>query len=290
MLTRRYNLALIVASLLAGATGESPAQTADASVIWIKSYGSPPAVSMDRFGNRIGNTFGMDNDFSFPDEYREQEVPPGPPGFDVVWKSIRPNQWGPGVRGLIFRDIRDYSSPFQKDTFKLSFVQADNESTTISFKWASPTYLSTHCDSLILKYTASTVETTVVDMFAQDSLTIPLAGLRGITVLWIYKSGIRLVETDVADSFLPPTFSLSQNYPNPFNPMTDVRYQFAERSHVLLRIYDVLGREVATLVNEVKPQGEYTVHWDAGNAPSGVYFYRVQAGEFVKTKKMILMR
>jgi serine protease len=99
-----------------------------------------------------------------------------------------------------------------------------------------------------------------------------------------------LLDVNEGNRTIPLTYSLEQNYPNPFNPTTEIRYQTKEVGNVLLTIYDVLGREVATLVNERKPAGMYTAHWNAQNLPNGVYFYRVVAGDFVETKKMILMK
>lgn len=88
----------------------------------------------------------------------------------------------------------------------------------------------------------------------------------------------------------PSGFSLQQNYPNPFNPLTIINYQLAINNFVSLRVYDVLGNEVATLVNERKPAGEYSVTWDGDGLPSGVYLYQLQSGNFVQTKKMLLLR
>jgi hypothetical protein len=88
----------------------------------------------------------------------------------------------------------------------------------------------------------------------------------------------------------PTEYSLSQNYPNPFNPSTKISWQVPVGSHQTLKIYDVLGNEVATLVDEYKPAGSYEVEWDASGFPSGVYFYQLKAGSFVETKKMILLR
>jgi len=85
-------------------------------------------------------------------------------------------------------------------------------------------------------------------------------------------------------------FFLSQNYPNPFNPTTTIEYSFPERSNVSLKIFDVLGREVTTLVNEEKPAGNYNVELNASSLPSGVYFYRLEAGSFIEVKKFILMK
>ena len=83
---------------------------------------------------------------------------------------------------------------------------------------------------------------------------------------------------------------LDQNYPNPFNPTTNIEFRIADFGFATLKVYDVLGREVATLVNETKVPGNYEVKFNAANLPSGIYFYRIQAGSFVEAKKMILLK
>ncbi len=94
----------------------------------------------------------------------------------------------------------------------------------------------------------------------------------------------------------PDKFILSQNYPNPFNPSTKIKYTVASLNasqggtFVQLKIYDILGREIAVLVNEKQKAGYFEIKWDAGNQPSGVYFYRISAGEYVETKKMLLLK
>ncbi len=95
----------------------------------------------------------------------------------------------------------------------------------------------------------------------------------------------------------PIEFSLEQNYPNPFNPSTTIRYQVPERSFITLKVYDILGNEIATLVTEEKPAGSYEVEFNSHSGlsgikelPSGIYFYKLQAGNFVQTKKMILLK
>ncbi len=90
--------------------------------------------------------------------------------------------------------------------------------------------------------------------------------------------------------YQPSVYTLYQNYPNPFNPTTKIEYQLPELSKVKLTIYDVLGREVTTLVNEEKPAGTYEVDFDGTNLPSGVYFYRIESGSFSDTKKFILLK
>jgi len=89
---------------------------------------------------------------------------------------------------------------------------------------------------------------------------------------------------------MPNEFTLSQNYPNPFNPATVINYQIPEAGNVKLSIYDDLGREVNVLVNGVQNAGAHKIEWDASAFPSGVYFYRIDAGAFVSTKKMILIK
>ena len=86
------------------------------------------------------------------------------------------------------------------------------------------------------------------------------------------------------------SFLLSQNYPNPFNPVTTISYQLPDGEFVSLKVYDVLGREVVSLVNDYKPAGKYGTEFDAGNLSSGIYFYRFRSGSFSITKKMLLLR
>jgi 3D (Asp-Asp-Asp) domain-containing protein len=86
------------------------------------------------------------------------------------------------------------------------------------------------------------------------------------------------------------SFALSQNYPNPFNPSTSINYSVAQASKVTLKVYDILGREVVTLVNEAKPAGDYSVRFNADNLASGVYLYKLQSGAFTETKKMMLVK
>lgn len=85
-------------------------------------------------------------------------------------------------------------------------------------------------------------------------------------------------------------YALDQNYPNPFNPSTIVNYQVPEKGFISLKVYDILGREVKTLVNEVKTQGKYSVTFDEANLTSGVYIYQLKVNGFSSTKKMILTK
>jgi len=95
------------------------------------------------------------------------------------------------------------------------------------------------------------------------------------------------VETETNNHF---TFDLGQNFPNPFNPSTKLNYDVPELSFVSINIYDVLGKEITTLVNKEQPQGYYEIEWNAASLPSGVYFYQLRSGDFMATKKMILLK
>jgi hypothetical protein len=97
--------------------------------------------------------------------------------------------------------------------------------------------------------------------------------------------------TDVEDyAQLPTEFSLSQNYPNPFNPSTKIKYSIPTQSKVVIKVHDILGNEVATLMDEEKSVGTYELTWNASNLSSGIYFYQLRAGDFIQMKKMILLK
>ena len=89
---------------------------------------------------------------------------------------------------------------------------------------------------------------------------------------------------------IPLSCILNQNYPNPFNPTTMINYQLAVNTRVTLKVYDILGREVKTLVNERQTAGAHSVTFDASTLSSGVYFYRMQAGSYVNTKKLMVIK
>ena len=101
-----------------------------------------------------------------------------------------------------------------------------------------------------------------------------------------------IVSTDIKkiNEIIPESYKLSQNYPNPFNPKTNIKFDLPKASNIKLIVYDALGREVTTLVNEELKAGSYQVDWDGSGYPSGVYFYRLEVGNFVETKKMLLIK
>ena len=112
------------------------------------------------------------------------------------------------------------------------------------------------------------------------------------TILHTKNGGVTFIEDEENNFTQPIEFLLQQNYPNPFNPSTSIQYAISSKQFVTLKVYDLLGREVATLVNEEKPSGTYNAQFTINDVQlsSGIYFYKLQAGEFVESKKMILLK
>jgi len=150
-------------------------------------------------------------------------------------------------------------------------------------RYTSPTfpfYKRTIAYSFLTK-SGATVEIVASDTSAPNSGIIQTDG-----VTW---SGTGVVGVE-NENQIPTQYSLEQNYPNPFNPRTSIQYAISSMQFVSLKVYDVLGNEIATLVNEEKPAGNYEVNFNASELSSGIYFYTLKAGSFFETKKMILLR
>jgi hypothetical protein len=109
------------------------------------------------------------------------------------------------------------------------------------------------------------------------------------TILRTTDGGVTFVEEE-SNQTEPHSFLLSQNFPNPFNPSTVISYRLPVIGFVTLKVYDILGGEIVTLVNEEKPAGDYEVEFNGINLPSGIYFYQLKAGQYSETKKMILLK
>jgi hypothetical protein len=125
-----------------------------------------------------------------------------------------------------------------------------------------------------------------ISAFAFDSSGYLFAGTSGGSLFRTTQSTTSIRE----ERRLPETFALHQNFPNPFNPTTTIQYALPTGSLVSLQVFDILGREVATLVNEFKNAGEHQVQFNASGLGSGVFFYRLQAGRFIETKRMMLVK
>jgi hypothetical protein len=105
-----------------------------------------------------------------------------------------------------------------------------------------------------------------------------------------FSGSISATTTGVEGQNTPTAYSLNQNYPNPFNPNTTITYELPRASNVSLRVFDILGRTASVLVNEKKEAGIHEAKFDGSNLASGVYFYRLQAGDFVAAKRLLLLK
>jgi photosystem II stability/assembly factor-like uncharacterized protein len=157
--------------------------------------------------------------------------------------------------------------------------------------WHEDTYLSSLTDKDIISLTlvdSNTVSSLTVNNYNKYSKNSNIAG--GDTTYFLTVSSEPLVSVDDEKSAALTQYKLHQNYPNPFNPTTKISWQSPVSSHQSLKVYDVLGNEIATLVDEYKPAGNYEVDFNQMNISSGIYFYKLSAGSFSETKKMILMK
>ena len=136
--------------------------------------------------------------------------------------------------------------------------------------------------------------------FQQSGTSQPLYGASaaGDSFIAVGRGGIILRSKDTTtvsvdlgvDSKKPKKFELLQNYPNPFNPTTIIQYNITKTEYVNLKVYDVLGKEIETLVNDIKKPGNYEVTWNASNLSNGIYFYRLITPSFLVVKKMLLIK
>jgi len=109
-------------------------------------------------------------------------------------------------------------------------------------------------------------------------------------VMGYFDGSILVGVGDQSSDHLPYTYTLNQNYPNPFNPTTEISFDIQNPVHVSLKIFDLTGRVMETLLDERKPTGNYSVTWTGDGYSSGIYFYQLIAGEFIETKKMVFLR
>jgi hypothetical protein len=144
----------------------------------------------------------------------------------------------------------------------------------------------------VLELTAwSGAERTLKVVTVQNALTGEYEG-KSVS----YKAdGVWIATVDEVAEAIPTEFALEQNYPNPFNPSTTISYSIAQAGFVSLRVYTVLGEEIATLVNDRRDAGSFSVNWNAGGRPSGIYVYRLSVASekgmlFDQTKKMTLVK
>jgi hypothetical protein len=151
-------------------------------------------------------------------------------------------------------------------------------------------------------FRTTVIDTTVTDTSVQLSIVLQPStdyfwrvsasnpgGASGYSAVGSFTTGTGVDAID-APNGIPKVFALYQNYPNPFNPTTTIQYDVPKESHVTITVYDVTGREVATLVNQNQAAGSYSVVFNGSRFASGMYFFRMVAGNYVKTQKMMMVK
>jgi hypothetical protein len=196
----------------------------------------------------------------------------GTGGGGVFWSTDNGAHWTAGNAGLANKNVRSF---------------AFDRTNLFAGTYGGGVFLSVDNG---LHWTA--VNTGLTNLFVGSLMVSQFELLAGTGEggLWRRALSDMITSAEPVTQRTPEEFSLSQNYPNPFNPNSEIRYQISEFRHVTLIVYDLLGRQVATLVNEVKQPGIYTVQFDGSNLASGVYLYRLHAGDFVQVKKLVLLK
>jgi hypothetical protein len=270
---------------------------------WIKVTDNQGSATYTMiFGNAVGatNGFNLTQLDSINSIIIERESPPNP-GLFVVWRPPWSGaNWGNGLLTYDFRPWNDYA---QRDTFALKFINGQASDADIIFTWPDSCYLLYRCDSMLLVDTSGRLPR--IDMFKQRQFVVHAAGDSGISILYIIKKGVYWMDdwdpcvVGVNEDFpnTPIRTELYQNYPNPFNPTTSIKYQLPFNSQVKLKIYNVLGEQVALLTDEIQQAGFKSATWNANDAASGVYFYKLEAVSvndpskiFSQIRKMVLIK
>jgi hypothetical protein len=235
------------------------------------------------FGFDSTATYGLDPQLC------EFEVPPIPPTgvFDVRFVNIAGHEGQDPPLGLgqgTKVDLRRYIGRTQVDTHRMRSQSSSPPGYPMHFRWSIPGLLAI-CDSarLIDEFGGIFIN---IRMDVIDSLWIQA----GILLLIQYGQKLDLMSLHDKSSELPARVMLDQNYPNPFNPVTTIKYELPRESKATLEVFNALGQEIAILVNEVKQAGRYEVHWSAENFPSGVYFYKLSATDYIDVKKSVLVK
>ncbi len=191
----------------------------------------------------------------------------------------------------------DYSVVGQRDTLYSAIFDSVSSSDTLTFDWAYAVYLTPYADSLIVNISVDGGNT-YTNIFnkggnllaSASSTTIPFVPY--LTSQWrTFKYALsEVIPPDNPQNIVPKDFELGQNFPNPFNPKTTIGYKIPKDAFVTIKVYDVAGRLVATLLNENKKAGAYEVLFNGINFSSGVYFYVMKAGDFSLAKKLVLLK
>ena len=210
-------------------------------------------------------------------ELGEANLPPPPPAPAIDVRLVLPEGSFSGVKSSE-KDFRNGSQPFS-DQVEHRLKKQNGRDGSLNIIYNLPQTVTIHLEDLFGGVIVNT------DISGSGSFTIPDA-LDQLKIIVNYNNA-----TDIEDEITEVNnYALYQNYPNPFNPTTKIQYNLAEASKVNLKVYDVLGNEVAALVDEEQTAGKYEVNFSASQLTSGIYFYKLTAGTYVATKSMIVLK
>jgi hypothetical protein len=243
-------------------------------------------------GSLRGNTPGVDNNPKFG-IFQEAAAPPTPPTnpLDARFITIpgRDTTYPIGLGGGTYRDFRGFRSAAQVDSFRIKIEGDDLKSDKILVSW-SGTLLGQCATAWTIKPIVGGAPFSETDMLVKDSVSIPTDGLTTRYDLLIIKSGAINGPTGVAQNHIPSAYRLEQNFPNPFNPSTEIRFTLSQGGMTNLRVFNLLGQQVADLVSGYRPAGAYSVIFNASGLASGAYFYRLQSHSFSSIKRMLFLK
>jgi len=264
------------------------------TILFLASFGSSsfsqvqftiPLTFIDSLNRTETIWFGVHPNATYciDDSLGEYELPTDRCWGDVLDAAFFDVRSGSGAcMGLGIRiDLRPYTNVSQTDTYKVSWCGRY----PITLRWLSN--LNLYYDSARITDLFGGIIYNV-NMLTQDSLVVTQPLIYDLYIRTWGPKGPTSVSPE--DKNIPAKFSLSQNYPNPFNPATTIRYELPKESYVTLKIFDVLGRNVVTLVDERKPAGQYEVEWAPNNIPSSIYFYQLRTSNFFDSKKMLFVK
>jgi hypothetical protein len=239
------------------------------------------------FGFHVSATYGLDVSLC------EFEYPPIPPiaAFDTRFINIpgRQNWDTPTGMGQGFRyDYRCFVSAAQVDTHHIKFQPGEPlPGYPMKFKWSIAEIRAVSDSAIICDPFSGSIVRARMDLV--DSVLVQDTGIMNLLLI---RYGISASGVGPVSGIVPERFGLKQNYPNPFNPETIIRFDLPTAQFVSMRVYNVVGQEVATVVEKDLTAGEYALTFSAGRygLSSGVYYYRIAAGPFAATKRMIVVR
>lgn len=255
---------------------------------------------------RIRNS--IENDFLFGTtlpryELFEGQFPPvgwvlkNPDGWLTFSKVIGFNGISFGGKNCVKVNFYDYNNIGQRDTLTTTKYDSLTADDTLRFDYSYAQYLSEYVDSLIVNISTDGGNE-FVNVFRKGGVTLATAQATTLPFgpisasqwrTFIYPLSSVIPRSNVPNMF-PATYELYQNYPNPFNTRTKIKFEIPNTAFVTLKIYDITGREIKTLLSETKNANSYVYEFDGTNFASGVYFYQLRAGSFILTKKMVLIK